>query len=435
LKGRVVRAALLIAAAAIAWYALRRTPPSASKPAELLGEAPRAVLPVIVWHSPDTLNIGETLAKILVRGGVSDAVARDIVAAAAPYQDPRRMPVGMTVQFVGDTGAPAPSEVILRLAVDRRLHIARGADSVWRATEEKLPWTIDTVVVRGAVSSSLYDAFSPASNALFPGDSHNELVIRVADVYQYRVDMSRELWQGDSVYVVVQRRRGPENITHADNILATRLINHGRTIEGFVFFDSLQHAKYYDLIGKSLATRFLRSPIEFARISSHFNPSRFHPILKTWRAHKGTDYAASAGTPIRVIADGRVIRANYNPGGYGNVVDVDHGNVVTRYGHMRAFAEGIRPGVRVTQAQTIGYVGMTGLATAPHLHFEILKDGVQVNPEKEFSKAEGTPLPPSAMPAFTGVRDRLLTMLARPEGVVQPATPGGKAAQKGRGKS
>jgi murein DD-endopeptidase MepM/ murein hydrolase activator NlpD len=340
------------------------------------------------------------------------------------------MPVGMTVQFVGDSGTPVPREVILRLAVDRRLHIARGADSVWRATVEQLPWTTDTVVVRGAVSSNLYDAFSPVTGSLFPGESHDELVIRLADVYQYRVDMSRELWQGDSVYVVVQRRRGPENITHADNILAARLINHGRTLEAFVFPDSLKHAKYYDRIGKSLATRFLRSPIEFARISSHFNPNRYHPILQTWRAHKGTDFAASAGTPIRAIGDGRVIRASYNPGGYGNVVDIDHGNIVTRYGHLRAFGEGIRAGVRVIQAQTIGYVGMTGLATAPHLHFEILKDGVQVNPEKALSNAEGTPLAISAIPAFTLVRDRLLTMLARPEGVVQPAVPGGKAARK-----
>jgi murein DD-endopeptidase MepM/ murein hydrolase activator NlpD len=431
-RGLVLRGVVFGAAALIVWLAVvheeRVPPPEAPKPGELLDSASQAVLSW--WHRPDTLDNGETLALILRRGGLDDGSARDVVAAAATIQDPRRMPKGMTVHFVGDSGTTTPSEIVLGLAIDRQLHVARGTDGVWRATEERLPWTVDTVVVRGAVRSNLYDAFSPATSVLFPGDAHDQLVIRVADVYEYRVTMARSLSTGDSVYVVVERKRGPESATRVSNILAARLFVHGKMIEAFLFPDSAQRPKYYDGDGQSLATRFLRMPIAFAHISSHFNPSRYHPILQIWRAHKGTDYAAVSGTPVRSIGDGRVLRATYNPAGYGNVVDIDHGSIVTRYGHLRAFGPGIHEGVHVVQGQTIGYVGMTGLATAPHLHFEILKGGVQVNPETALERAAGTPLPAASRPAFNGVHTALLALLARPEGVVKVA-----AGERGRGRA
>src|SRR5688500_15265154 len=139
---------------------------------------------------------------------------------------------------------------------------------------------------------------------------------------------------------------------------------------------------------------FLRTPVAFRRISSGFGMRR-HPILGTMRKHQGTDYAANAGTPIRAIGDGVVIRANFN-NGYGNVVEIRHPNgYVSRYGHMRGFASGIHGGARVNREQTIGYVGSTGLSTAPHLHFEVLVGGVQRNPRSVLQNASSEPIPAS----------------------------------------
>ena len=157
---------------------------------------------------------------------------------------------------------------------------------------------------------------------------------------------------------------------------------------------------------------FLRAPLEFRRISSVFG-MRKHPILGVWRRHAGTDYAASQGTPIRSVGDGVVIFAG-RKGGYGNVLEVRHRNgFVTRYGHLRGFAKVARRGSRVEIGQTIGYVGMTGLATAPHLHFEVLVDGVQRNPRVALAMKGGEPLPASERDAFARTRSDLIALLER----------------------
>jgi murein DD-endopeptidase MepM/ murein hydrolase activator NlpD len=419
LTARIARAGLFAAAAFVAWFALQRSRPLAPRPAELL-DASRADPS---WRWPDTLERGETLDGVLRRGGVDPAMVPDIIAAAAAVRDPRRMPAGMAMEFVSDSTGVPPREIVLKLGVDRRLHIRRAPDSTWTATEEVLPWTTDTVLVRGVVQSNLYDAMSQMAHALFPGNApQNALVARIADVYEYRVEMTSDLRVGDSVYAVIERKRGPEESVRAERVLAARLFLGKRMLEAFFFPDESRRGRYYDAVGKSLETAFLRAPIEFARITSRFQKSRFHPILKTWRAHRGNDYAASSGTPVRVIADGTVIRAVYNPGGYGNLVDVQHGKgLVTRYAHLRAFGTGIRAGTRVLQKDIIGYVGMTGLATAPHLHFEVLRNGVQVPPATALGRAEGRPLPSGVLPSFDRAREPLVALLSQPEGVVRLA--------------
>jgi murein DD-endopeptidase MepM/ murein hydrolase activator NlpD len=157
---------------------------------------------------------------------------------------------------------------------------------------------------------------------------------------------------------------------------------------------------------------FLRAPLEFRRISSVFG-MRKHPILGIWRQHAGTDYAASQGTPVRSVGDGVVIFAG-RKGGYGNAIEVRHPNgFVSRYGHLRGFAKATRRGARVEIGQTIGYVGMTGLATAPHLHFEVLVGGVQRNPRVALAMKGGEPLPASERGAFARERGELIALLDR----------------------
>jgi murein DD-endopeptidase MepM/ murein hydrolase activator NlpD len=418
LKAVLARAALFAGAALIAWYALQRTPPEAHRPAELFGST-RAASSVT---RPDTLDRGETLDKVLRRGGLDDETARAVLGAAMQRDlDPRRLKPGMPVEFVHDSDGAPPRQIVLKLDIDRHLRITRDSAGAWTAEEERLPWTTDTVVVRGVVEprGTLMSSLSDLSRSLFPGSAYTVLVNRIANVYEYRVDMSREIQPGDSVYALVERSRGPEATTRVGSLLATRLLVGGRPIEAFLFPDSGRRPKYYDSVGKSLATAFLRMPVEFGRLTSSFG-MRFHPILKINRAHQGTDYGAPAGTPVRAIADGVVRSAVYNPGGYGNLVEIAHANgIVSRYAHLRGFARGVRSRVSVRQGEVIGYVGATGLATAPHLHFELLVGGKPNNPAVVLRRADGTPVASREKPAFDRTRESLSALLHQAEGVVR----------------
>ncbi|HVZ49339.1 MAG TPA: M23 family metallopeptidase [Gemmatimonadaceae bacterium] len=366
---------------------------------------------------PDTLRGGETLELLLRRGGLDGAAVRQIVAAA-PMLDPRRLKPGLPVEFWRASDSTPPSAVTFKLDVDHRVTVTRADSAHWAATEAHLPWVWDTVVVRGAVASNLYDALGDEAVALFPGASHEELVLDVADVYKFRVDMTRELRAGDSVYALIERKQGPESTTKVERVLATRLFVAGKPIDAFYFPVQASSNVYYDDAGKSLSTAFLHSPIAFAQVTSSFG-MRFHPILRINRPHKGVDYGAVSGTPIHVIGDGVVVRAGSDPGGFGNVVEVRHANgFVTRYAHMSRFSAKAHRGTRVLQGDVIGYVGMTGLATAPHLHFEILVGGSQTNPTTALRNVGGTPLPSSALPGFGVRRGELMGLLAQVPGVV-----------------
>ena len=356
----------------------------------------------------DSLQRGETVGGVLSRGGLTPQEATEAIGAAATL-DPRRLPAGMRITLAGPEGAP-PSRISFRLAIDRFLHVTRS-DSGWVEHEEVLPWETDTIVVRGEIARSLYDAFGEGATEL-PPEARSELAWNVADIFEYRLDMSRDLQPGDTFRVLFERRRGPEGAVRIGRVLATNFTSGSASIDAIRFETEDGRGRYYDDAGKSLRAAFLRAPLEFRRISSVFGMRR-HPILGVWRAHRGTDYAASSGTPVRSVGDGVVIRAG-RMSGYGNVVDVRHANgFVSRYGHLRAFAKGVRSGTRVAIGQTVGLVGMTGLATAPHLHFEVLVGGVQRDPRKALAGTGGEPLPSAKRPAFDRLRADCLALLQR----------------------
>ena len=406
---RLGRLAFFGVAGVIAWYAVTRDSPAARRPAELFDDSARARAS---WTKPDTLGNGETLGLLFERGGI-DPVETQEILAVAPMLDPRRLKAGLAVEFVTeDPGEPA-DEIVLKLAIDHYLRVKRDSTGRWLASEEKLPWTTDTVVVQGAVNSSLYEAMSAAAGTLFPGGANTELSWNLADVFEHRVDMSRDLQPGDSVYALVERSRGPENTMKVGRVLGATLFVGGKPLEAIMFPDDEGRLKYYDPSGRSLATAFLRAPLQFRRISSTFG-NRRHPVLGRMRLHKGTDYAASSGTPVRSVGDGTVVKANYNAS-YGNVIDVRHPNgYVTRYAHLKGFAQGVRSGARVSMGQTIGYVGSTGMSTGPHLHFEVLVNGSPRNPSSALRLTDGTPLPSKHADAFTRVRDQVMLAMGRP---------------------
>jgi murein DD-endopeptidase MepM/ murein hydrolase activator NlpD len=243
----------------------------------------------------------------------------------------------------------------------------------------------------------------------------------LADIFEYRVDMSRDLQPGDSVQALIERESTPNGAVRLGRVVAASITVSGRQIDAVHYRSAGAAGEYFDADGKSLRAAFLRAPLAFRRISSVFG-MRFHPILNSWRAHRGTDYAAAGGTPVRSIGDGVVIFSG-RKSGFGNVLEVRHRNgYVSRYGHLRGFARGIRAGSRVTIAQTIGFVGMTGLATAPHLHFEVLVGGVQRDPRVALSFKGGEPIPSGERAAFGALHSQLQAQL-RTRLLAQQAVP------------
>jgi murein DD-endopeptidase MepM/ murein hydrolase activator NlpD len=267
--------------------------------------------------------------------------------------------------------------------------------------------TIDTLTVSGTIQSSLFSALDKANDGSLPRSARAELAFSLADIFEYRVDMSRDLQVGDKFHILVERLQKPNGAIIINRILGARLALSGNEIEAIRFESRAASGEYFDGSGKSLRAAFLRAPVAFRRISSIFGGRR-HPVLGIWRRHKGTDYAASMGTPVRSIGDGVVVFAG-RKGGYGNVIDIRHRNgFVSRYGHLRSFAKGIHRGSHVAIGSTIGSVGMTGLATGPHLHFEILVNGVQRDPRIALQMKGGDPIPSSEKGIFQEIRNRTL---------------------------
>jgi murein DD-endopeptidase MepM/ murein hydrolase activator NlpD len=362
----------------------------------------------VTWQHVDTLRSGETLSALFARGGVSGGPLTRLLQESSI--DERRAPAGIAITIRSRAQDSTPSEIILKLSVDRLIHL-RHLETGWTAIEERLPWHTDTVVVGGAIRSTLYDAMDSAATDM-PRAARAELVWALADIYEYRVDMSRDLHPDDAFRVMFERATGPEGVVRIGKILAARFQVNGAVMETVRFPSGDAHEEYFDREGRSMRAAFLRAPVQFRRISSGFG-MRLHPILGIWRRHTGTDYAADAGTPVRAVGAGIVTIAG-REGGYGRLVQIRHRNgFVTRYGHLRAFAAGIHEGVTVDIGQTIGYVGMSGLATAPHLHFEVLVYGVQRDPHSALAAVRGTPVPDSLRAEFEAARVRLLAELDR----------------------
>ena len=274
---------------------------------------------------------------------------------------------------------------------------------VYASTVTKL----DTVTVSGVIHSNLYSALDKSRAADLPREARAELAYSLADIFEYRVDMSKDLQDGDQFHILVERLQKPNGAILINKILGARLALSGNEIDAILFKGSGSGGEYFDATGKSLRAAFLRAPVAFRRISSVFG-RRHHPVLGIWRQHKGTDYAASMGTPVRSIGDGVVIFAG-RKGGYGNVLEVRHRNgFVSRYGHLRNFAKSVRRGSHVSIGSTIGYVGMSGLATGPHLHFEVLVGGVQRDPRVALRMKGGMPIASSEKSVFERLRSSTL---------------------------
>lgn len=407
-KTRAIAYGVVALLAVGAIFFTRSRPPRASQQPGELFAAEHADHPWRERH--DTVLRGESLVSVLARGGVTEVLAREALKGLKTL-DPRRVRVGTPVRVRSAQEDTIPTEITLQLAVDKFLHLKRDS-SGWSETVENLPWLTDTVVVHAVIKSNLYAAMHVAARDVLPASEREELTGDLAEIFEYRVDMSRDLQVGDSFRVVAERSLGPQGTVRRGKIIGASARLSGKTTEAVRFASTKVGGDFFDANGKSMRAGFLRNPVAFRRISSRFGARR-HPILGTMRKHQGTDYAANPGTPIRAVGDGVVIKAGWG-NGYGNAVEVRHANgFITRYGHMRGFARGIQRGARVSIEQTIGYVGSTGMSTGPHLHFEVLVGGVQRNPTI-LQNASSDPIPAFERVAFAERRAQVLEMLRSP---------------------
>jgi murein DD-endopeptidase MepM/ murein hydrolase activator NlpD len=261
-----------------------------------------------------------------------------------------------------------------RLNETQTLKVSRDAAAGLKADVLENPLETRTRTVHGVIDSSLFEAVEAAG-------AHDQTAVNLADIFGWDIDFVLDVRQGDT-FVVTYPEYYRDGVYVKDGpIEAAAFVNQGREFKAVRYTDPEGSAHYYTPEGKSLHKAFLRAPVEFTRVSSRFNTARYHPILNLIRAHKGVDYAAPEGTPVRAAGDGRVRFAG-RKGGYGNVVEIEHSaSIVTVYGHLSRFAKLTHVGAHVTQGVVIAYVGMTGLATGPHLHYEYRVNGIFKNPQ------------------------------------------------------
>jgi murein DD-endopeptidase MepM/ murein hydrolase activator NlpD len=369
--------------------------------------------PIVVTAAPfvevlDTLRRGETLSELLARQGAADLDLSGLDVRTS--LDPRRLRAGLVFRFRRTAPDSLPTRVSVRATPEELVIFEREAGG-WSGTVEPIAWHTEPIRVEGAIDNSLYEAIDAGvSNDQLDADARIRLAWDLADIYAWQVDFTRDIQTGDRFKVVLERLVSKDGEVRLGRVLAADLTISGRRLTAFRYEHGGRTA-FYDADGKSLRRAFLRAPVQFRRISSSFARARRHPVLGITRRHQGTDYAANPGTPVIAAGDGVVLRAG-RAGGYGNLIELRHRNgITTRYGHLRGFARGIRAGVRVTQGQVIGYVGSTGLASGPHLHYEFRVNGAAKD-SRRVQLGNGAPIAAAERRAFEQERERLEEMLS-----------------------
>src|SRR4051812_15159231 len=260
-----------------------------------------------------------------------------------------------------------------QLSPSETLRVIREEDGFTSKVVEN-PLETHERIVHGVIDSSLFEAVAKAG-------AHDQTALSLADIFGWDIDFVLDIQQGDSFTATYDEISQDGKYIKDGPITAAMFVNRGKVYRAARYVDPNGAAHYYTPEGVSMYRAFLRTPVEFTRISDKFNPNRRHPILNTIRAHKGVDYAAPTGTPVRAAGDGRVQFAGQKSG-YGNVLEIAHARgVVTVYGHLSRFGKGVRVGSKVAQGEVVAFVGMTGLATGPHLHYEYRVNGVHKNPQ------------------------------------------------------
>ena len=364
------------------------------------GEGPATAAPSPPTMAEVELRRGDTLLGVLERAGVAPSEAHAAVGTLREVADLRRLQIGQRLALAlapaGGGGDAVLARLVLPVDPATEVHLVRGHDGGFAARSVPRPLRGETVTVAVPIADSFYAAGAAAG---LPPATLAEMV----KLLSWDVDFQRDIQPGDLLEAVHRRQLNAEGELAGTGELAfVGLATTGRTIAAYRFVAPDGSADYYDRDGRPLRKWLLRTPVDGARLSSGFGKRR-HPILGYTRMHRGIDFAAPKGTPVFAAGAGVVEIAGRNRG-YGNYVRVRHtGGYATAYAHLTRFAAGLKPGRRVEQGEVIGLVGATGLATGPHLHYEVLYRGEQVNP-LTLDAMQGEPLRGNALRAFMAVR-------------------------------
>lgn len=350
-----------------------------------------------------TLRRGDTLSMLVNRYGVKPPDAQELIAKLRSLVDPKTLQAGRQIELLLDPQQRTLQE--MTIAMEDEVVRAAATPDGWAVQSEKMASTAVTRVVHDAISRSLYD------NGVAAGLSPQH-ISQLAEIFEYDIDFFSDVKRGDRFSVVVEERQFANGRRVPGKISAAELDVEGKRHEAFYFSPGSERGSYYDRDGKQLRRTFLRAPLNYTRVSSLFSRSRWHPIFRVARPHEAIDYAAPHGTPVVAIGRGRVSFSGWRVG-YGNLVEIIHpGGYASRYGHFSRVARGLRRGVEVNAGDIIGYVGQTGHATGPHLHFEFLQSGRKVNfLNMRIPRVDR--LSGSLLERFRQERDRSLDLLRR----------------------
>ncbi len=422
IMARLAPVAAAASAVLILWHAARDTPaPDKSAPAPLV--YPDRPLPAAAAIQdaapPAAMGVQQagvaTIEVVVGRNDTLDGIFRRMALDTADLAAIRNLPgIRQSLDFLkpGDAiklthAAGEVQELQRKVSETKTLKVVRQDDG-FAAEMIANPIETRTRSATATIDSSLFQAAESAQIS-------DGVALKLADIFAWDIDFVLDIRSGDHFTAVYEQIYQDGKYLRDGDILAAEFVNDGKLYRA-VRFTAAGQTGYYTPNGLPMRKAFLRAPVEFTRISSVFDPHRFHPILQLIRGHMGTDYAAPTGTPVHASGDGRVGFAAWR-GGYGNAIVLDHSNgISTLYGHLSRFAARIHVGSPVQQGEVIGYVGMTGLATGPHLHYEYLKNGVHMDPQK-VKLAGALPLRDEDLRQFLAGAASLLAQLEPP---VQP---------------
>jgi len=385
---------LVVSIAALAVSTYRYVWPGAAPAPHWLSEPKSEALAVPAY--PLTVRSvemrrGDTLAQALTRSGLPSRAATTLATQFGKNgADLRRIRAGATIEITWNVRNEATQ---VRYEASPWLSFAaRPADGGWRVGRAETVPELRVELVKGVVQRSLFDAVERTGEQA-------RLVLGLVEIFSSDFDFTADTRAGDRFRLLVEKRYAGETFVDYGRILVAQYASGGKTLTGVGFESKTTHFGHYDLSGQSLRKSFLKSPLEFTRITSGFTYARPHPILGGVRPHLAIDYAAPVGTPVRAVADGVVLHAGWN-GGNGIQVHLRHrSGYETQYNHLSRIPADIRTGARVRQKQIIGSVGATGLATGPHLDYRIVHNGTYVNPLSE-KFIPGEPVPAASRNDF-----------------------------------
>jgi murein DD-endopeptidase MepM/ murein hydrolase activator NlpD len=377
-----------------------------SEPPALTASPPVSPAPTFI-----TLKRGHTFQTALQEQGMDRNLAAQIVHAFRSHLDFRRLKPGDDVELHYDPDGAVHKVVYRQSAVE--IVEAWRAGETWTAGRRDVPVDRRVATVAGRLEGSLFESIEGLGEQA-------QLVLDFAEIFAWDFDFAQDSQPGDRFRMLVEKVYTGEEFVRYGRILVAEYEEVGGKVHTGIYFRDGSESGYYTPAGESLRRAFLKSPLEFSRISSRFSYARRHPILGGLRPHLAVDYAAPLGTPVFAVADGVVESAGWL-GGNGNTVTVRHrSSFKTMYNHLSGFAKGVRAGAPVKQRQVIGYVGSTGLSTGPHLDYRVMKDGRFVNPLKQIF-LPGKPISSASRQDFVEARDSRIRQL---RGAVAE-TPGG----------